>query len=450
MKKLWLLGALALALSSTGLIAQEGLDIKAEVLTGAGVRIGSEHSALPTYPTFYIGNEDLDTRIRISAAKNWETYGFYIQTQFVRNNVSNSMPENAFAGIDWDKVIDGDPDYDPFSSIAVGNALSLRAMYGWFSLADGMARITVGRAGGSWANYGTEDWSSGDALGVRVNVYPIDGLDVGFVLRPTYRTTSLGPVTASNENRLTYALGNTHFGAKYAPDGGLFGVSANVQLRSQFESRGNPANPAFGGGLGMKSRGLKEDITSAENDIRLDQNKQTSTLGVNAWGGVDLSLIDDLTLEVGARFDNLDDFAWSGRAWLNQKVEYDLSPITVGINMNQVLLSGKLMRLEGNGNYGGRTNLILTFEPYVEYELNDTTAVGGSVFFAMAPGWKYGPNQGSQNAMEIEINPYVDKSMGSNLELSAGYIFGWGNGLGISGANSSSTHQIYTTFRWWF
>jgi hypothetical protein len=198
------------------------------------------------------------------------------------------------------------------------------------------------------------------------------------------------------------------------------------------------------------SRGLRRD---GNNDGLPDELK-TNTLGVTAWGGVALNLIDDLDLEIGARFYNLDDFVWSGQIWTNQKVLFDMSPLRVGINMDQVFLSGKMMRpkLASNGdiNFDGPVNMILRFAPNVEFDLDDATTASLEVAFAMAPGWKYLGDE-SSNALSLGFNPEIVRSMGQGFNITAGYDFMWDNQLGIKDVSKNAiSQQIYVMFGWSF
>jgi hypothetical protein len=449
MKKLWPISALAALLAFapiSNLAAQDdsGLNVRMGVETGLNVEFGNEHSGWTQYPEFWVGNGDAVNRAWFSLSMDRGDYGFQFNPEFWVAHRGGGVTSSA----------------RPHNEILLGNT------YGWFNLADGMARISVGKLPALWSNYGTQAWSSATAIGASVEVKPIDGLNVGFVLRPTYRNGDAGPVTGSYENRLTYALGNTFFGARFAPAGGPVGVSAGLQLMSQWEARDD-----FGG-TGLRdtgrswlgslqrdyligfSRGFRADLTNDDNDQLGDWEKQTSTLGVSFWGGVNINVIDDLTLQIGARAYHLDDFAWSGHVWTNQRVRFDLDDaLTVGIDMDQVFLTGKLMRKDfsANSNPGdGPMDIILRFVPMVSFDVSDSTTVGLEIPFAMAPGW----SSESYNALSLTVSPWVSQSMGRGFSIDAGYDFGWDNQLGLPDndlwdyGKNSITNSVWLRFNW--
>jgi hypothetical protein len=404
--------------------------------SGARVQVGNEHSSWTDYPHFRLGDGDGDSGVWLQLSMNRGNYGFQWN------------PEIYYRG-----------------TASGGWARGL--LYGWFTLADDMVRVRAGYFGGLWGNYGTQAWNSADALGIGVEIMPIDGLNLGFVVRPTYRTANVtvddnavGPVVSPfNGNRLTYALGNTFFGARYAPAGGPVGVTVGLQLMSQWEDRDD-----YGGWLrdtgttwlgrfqplylNGESRALRQGTTDDENNAADDWDKTASTLGVSTWVGVNLNVIDGLLLQIGARAYHLDDFAWSGHVWTNQRVSYRLDDaITVGMNMEQIFLTGKMMRndFSATANPGdGPMDIVLRFVPNLSYRISGDTTASLSIPFTMAPGW----SSESYNALALQVAPSITHNLGDGFSIRAAYDFIWNNQLGITDSNNEIMNRVQLTFNW--
>jgi hypothetical protein len=458
MKKLWLLGALALALASANLPAQEDaeLRINAGVQTGFGVQIGNQHTAWEDYPVFTVGNWDRESLAWFQISLNRGTHGFMFNPEF------------------WGMTRHG-------GAVQDSNGIFLSDAYGWFTLADDMVRISLGRfdANSVWHNFGVIDRQYSQGLGMRVEVMPIDGLNVGLFLRPTHRNVSgsIGdPITNGNMNRLSYALANTSFGARFNPAGGLFGLSAGLELRSQWELRrnfgegwfsqhqGRPTsnNPDVVDFLLGRSRPLRNGVT---NDPAPVGNPDLSNLGVSAYFGANLNLIDDLTLQFGVEAINLDDFNWSGQVWTTQRVRFDMDPLMIGMDMQQVFLAGNMSRwnwAEGFDHSGdvshGPMDIIFRFVPHVRFDVTDDTRVQLNLPVTLAPSW----SSENFNAMAFAVEPILTQQMGQGFSIQARYRLEWNNQFGIQdnantnwwtygeGSNSELWNRLNVTFSWNF
>jgi hypothetical protein len=106
------------------------------------------------------------------------------------------------------------------SSVSIPSAPTFRRLYGYIDAANGMIRIAAGRLSGY-------EWATGDAggfntfgnldgaVGMQLQVKPVDGLNVGAFLPFTYGTSS---ALVSSED-ISEALDTMAFGAKYTIKG---------------------------------------------------------------------------------------------------------------------------------------------------------------------------------------------------------------------------------------
>jgi hypothetical protein len=416
------------------------MNIGLTIETGSTVYFGNEHSSIETYPVFSMRN----TRVMFSYSVNRGNYGFSFSPEFrIRNGGSNSTNANNHIFI-------------------TGNV--------WAMLADSNVRVMAGRVGGAWTGWGLmagNDMGAWTSLGLRVEVMPADlvpGLNVGFLLRPSFRIGNYfdpddedRQVSASHWNRLAYALGNTTFGARYAPAGGPVQVAVGAELYSRHEPRisfgqwgiGAIDVPWFGtmqggstGYLWPAARGLQG--TFPETD---PFHGDLSELGVSAWLSSNLILVDNMTIQVGGRAFHLDDFSDSGHVWLNQRVRYALDDaLTVGMDLQQLLLTGNLGRTNfADNDDSGPVDIALKFSPHAFYDISDKMSLGVYVPFSIAPGW----SSESYNALAVAFNPWLSYDLGRGFNIVLDYELNWNNQLGLPGTNSEigNWFTLLFTFR---
>jgi hypothetical protein len=286
---------------------------------------------------------------------------------------------------------------------------------------------------------------------MRVEVMPIDGLNAGVFLRARHS----GSDQPHSSHRLSYALANTSFGARFAPAGGLFGVAAGLELRSQHERAdimaGDPIYdafdwPVFASENGPSVRGTFAGGYGGRPFRAGGGNNDLSTLGVNAYVGTGLNLMDGLQLEIGVNLLRLDDFNYSGTIHLHQRVGFDLDIMNVGLDLHQVLLTGYMSRDFGPAaGDRGPIDFALRFVPNVGVNMGDTD-LSVSIPLTVAPSW----SRENYTGFAFGIEPSVSHQMGAGFSIGAWYRLGYNNQGGVTGANNEIENRLGVDFIWTF
>jgi len=339
MKKL-LFGSI-MALAAIGLISAqqngEGLKISGSISTGLRMDIvgggddwqgkGKDNEGFPDQnksemwaPSFSLWHDDIGNGINLTAEYNKQNYGFKFTSEW------------RFRTVDWRADV-GFPN-----------------VYGWFEVLNGMLRFSAGKVDdGVWQSPGVDDFNYSTGLGLRFEAKPVDGLNVGFFIRPAeeYKNYWDGTLNLAGNNdfghrdvkggeetihsRLVDALLETSFGAKYVSN--MFDVAAGFKLASEATGARttdwNFGHEYFGAGTPNVSNVTSKDVY--DNELK--------GAGFAAYIGFGLNMIENLTLGVGAELANLGAFERLGYVWISQKVEYAMNPFTFGLNAHQKILT---------------------------------------------------------------------------------------------------------------
>jgi hypothetical protein len=267
----------------------------------------------------------------------------------------------------------------------------LRNAFGWFTLMDGLVRVSAGRIDRAmWVAPGAEGWDYSRGLGVRVELTPIDELNVGVFFRPSHRHNDL------RSNDIDRAFLNTSLGMQF--DAGLVNMAAGLELRSETERRryvefmSIPGAAAIGGNLPPGTVG----------GPAFDDNR----VGVSAYLGVGINMIEDLDIGIGVQIANIDDLSRLGTIWVNQSFGFDLAPIAIGLDMHQKFY----------GFYNDMwTRTDLEFIPSAGFTITERTSVSAELPLTL------GLINGTMAAMNVGFEPSITHRIGTGMTLSANY-----------------------------
>ncbi|MDR2398193.1 MAG: hypothetical protein LBD74_05460 [Spirochaetaceae bacterium] len=391
---------LILALSA-GAFAQEeaeqGLKFSGELKTGVQFKTdsaqekaadGKKHDLYDPSIRMYNDDAGAETRLDLNGAFTKDNYGVIFRLR-------------------TDKVISG-------PQVEVNQA------YVWADFLNEVLNIKVGRIDDSaWSSDGDEGFHYSTGYGLRFEVKPIDGLNVGFFLN--------GP---NNDDILT------------AVDNGEEGSDHRVVVDSKFED-GDKDNPywsygdyilageflletAFGAKFesdaffvagGLRIDGKADGLDTGEwyshstrNSVGEDANQ-----GMGAYIGFGLLAIENLTANIEARFNNLGAFSDYGWIWINETVKYAMAPLEFGLVMHQFLFAEKnkfvVVGKTGDESVGPR----LTFKPFVNYALTEKWTVGLNIPVGF---WMTGIVD-----YDIAVQPKVSYKLGENASINGWYKF---------------------------
>ena len=221
MRKMLLVSALAL-LTAVAVFAQNAAPAPAMVFTGAlytGTIAQSYDSATATMGLWDPANQT-GSRFNFQGTYNGSGFGLYFRLREDDNWDQGNSNAKANSG-------------SGTSNLSIPSAPGFRRLYGYIDAANGMVRI----AGGRLAGY---EWATGDAggfntlggldgaVGMQVQVKPMDGLNFGAFLPFTYGTSTIPDKFLT----LNEAVSFLAVGAKYTVkgvgdiEGGYWGAAA--------------------------------------------------------------------------------------------------------------------------------------------------------------------------------------------------------------------------------
>jgi len=181
-----------------GLFAQEGLTVTGSVTTGLWIALSEDD--IPVYADDDDSNDAVHASL--TAAYAAERWGLKIALAAGVPNAPITAP----------------------GSFSFGNA------YGWMKFFDKLLDVKAGLIDDAvWDTGGEYDTNVSNGLGIRVEVTPIDGLNVGAFFNYPKHTAS---DTGSDAGKIGNFLQQTAFGFQY-DTGGFFNVAAALKLYSE-------------------------------------------------------------------------------------------------------------------------------------------------------------------------------------------------------------------------
>ena len=380
MKRILLCGILALAVAGMT-FAQwpDGFSVAGQVRTGlrmdflGGQYYGVGKGLTPIIPedrsSVWMWHDDAGNRAQLDMKFVAENYGFRFIPRF--------------------QMIDN-------------TTMSLPVAYGWFEVMNDMIKVTAGRIDdGVWNSPSPEDRNYSNGVGFRVEVKPIEGLNVGWMIGEDNRTPDTlasFPSGAGKFTRPADLFGTSGFGAKYAND--TFAVAAGLQLYREGTGR-SKAGWGFGG---------RDDPYFFADSIG-DGTVATGKVGTETYLGVEVKPVQGLTVQAGAIMGNLDVVKDYGYIWMNEYLAYDLGSITPRLTLHQKIdmSDTKLFKNPETGDMEA-TPAYMEFVPGVDFTIADNLS---AYFEAPIKIW--------DKVFELGVKPGATYKFGPGLEIGAYY-----------------------------
>jgi hypothetical protein len=291
-----------------GLFAQEAPTFTwtGEFVTGIHVGINEAHDD----PELILANDDGNNRVRLNGAVVGPTYGFNFRLQ-----AANVRADQGFA-------VDITDPTNPGITLTTNRIVTVPFAYGYVTFFDNLLKVTAGQIDPKAWNSGTlinADWSHEGAVRFEFTPSQVDGLNVGFSLKPF---AFVNPKDNANRVSVADALQETEFGFKYT------GLSI-LDLGGAFKLDG-------------------------DGDTAKDMN-------AHLW--VNLKGIPNLTtasLEfVGLNLSDLEDTG-TGEIQLGQRVAYAINALTLQLSAREHIYTNE------------NSDLALWIQPQVTYQINDS------------------------------------------------------------------------------
>jgi hypothetical protein len=287
-----------------------------------------------------------------------------------------------------------------------GFGVNVHNAYGWFSFVDGIIKVSGGIIDdGPWNTGGLEDYNDVKGNGLRLEIIPITGLNIGLVLR--------APVLNLNIKQF---LSETAFGAKYESD--LFWIAAGLILDSTADGIEGPveATPLLGDiGGDTPVPAAFDPVTGLFVPAPLISDADH---GLVFEAGAGVKPIPGLAVSVEAKAFNASKMNLYGYFILDEDVSYKLlsDKLTVGLKSYQYFWGS-----DWSKNLSKNPDTIddplkpyVKLTPYVGYDVLDTVNVGLSATFGF---WK------DVLDLEFALKPAVTYQFAENAKIAAFYNF---------------------------
>jgi hypothetical protein len=393
-----------------GLFAQdEGLTWTGAVKTGLKIVADDGHNGEDIGVNLYSDDAEVPIRLQLNGAYTKDNYGVVFGLRFDPYGL-------------WTYV---NPTADKVEGKLWGAAYNA---YAWASFVNDIIKVSAGRIDdGVWKTGGVENWGiSGD--GLRVEIAPITGLNLGLMLR--------APVTTLTIKQF---LSETAFGAKYESD--LFWVAAGIILDGQAD------------GL----TGVNDDYLA---NVALDYLTGVGTLaadapdsdhGLDFRAGVGVKPLSFLEVSAEARAFNASKFADYGYFVLDEHVAAKLlsDKLTVGLKAWQYFFGsdwGKLVptpaKALGDSDADEALKPYLKLLPYVTYNVSDALEVGLEAGLGL---WK------DVYDLKFNLKPKVTYKIGTGAKIVAFYNFASENfyeDVEVNGRKSDKSNTVQVDFVW--
>jgi hypothetical protein len=359
-----------------GVFAQE-LTWSGIVETGVRVSVPDEGAGRVD---IHNDNDDVVSRARIQATYDADTYG-------------------AKVGIGTD----------------FNNSFGVYNAYAWYNFLGGIINVKGGQIDDAvWNTAGPEDWNLSNDIGVRLEVTPITGLNIGLLL--TNSSTTLDDVASD-------FLLETAFGVSYTSE--IFDVSAALKLDSEADYWSDFSDQTVAAMI-AQYRTTTSDTTSTDDAVKgiIQASGQgpSSDTGVEAIFGFAYKGLPALTAKAEGRVWGLADFSDYGFVWLNEDLAYQiLDPLKVGAVFTE--------------QFFGDSDVAKPYfkvKPYLEYKISDPILVGVEV-----PVWF------QQDAIDLGVGgrPWIKYSFNDDAYIKAFYDLAY-ESPNVGDATTKQTIQI--------
>jgi hypothetical protein len=365
-----------------------------------------------TDPSMRMYNDDAgeETRFDLDGSYTQDNYGVVFR---LRTDTAIS----GYVGVEMG-------DFNPPLPLAMV-PIEVNQAYVWADFLNNMINMKVGKIDDStWKTSGDEGFHYSTGSGLRLEVKPMDGLNLGvFINGPSDNYKSNKEIDGGVVTE-RYLL-ETAFGVKYETE--TFNVAAGLKL----DGKGDGLT-TYESDYGFETTDVgRPDSKPQEYDFDVENSEK----GMGAYVGFGVTPMKGFNANVEARFNNLGGYADYGWIWINETVSYAVTePIEVGLVMHQ--------RLFGEDAFGTATdaNPYLTFKPYVSYALDEKWTVGLDVPLGF---WtdviKY----------DIGVKPKLSYKVGENASINGFYLFDIME-FDHEGSESTTTHTVQIDFIWTF
>lgn len=380
-----LVGFLILALSA-GVFAQEekeqGLKFSGALKTGIQFQATNEEDV---DPSIKMHNDDADkeTRFDLNGAFTKDNYGVVFR---LRTN-----------------------------SVISGVEPIVHQAYVWGDFLNEIINVKVGKIeDAAWNTDGDEDFYYSTGAGLRLEVKPIEGLNVGLFLNGPNGDSIETAISNDPKNAVDgfiFAkefLLETSFGAKYEND--AFYVAGGLRI----DGKADALDKDEDGFYDYFTRDAPEIDPTTPNPTNLEG--EDSNKGLGAYIGFGISAVPKLTAIVEARFNNLGDYNKYGWIWVNETLGYAITEqLEAGLVMHQRLFGDEAVEdYVDSANKPKAASPYLTFKPYVSYGLTDKWTVGLDVPVGIWPDIV---------DYDFGVKPNVSYKLGDNASINAFYLF---------------------------
>jgi hypothetical protein len=372
-----------------GLFAQ-GLEWSGAVKTGMKFLADDEHNGKDITVDMYSDDAEVPIRLQLGGTYTQENYGAKFGARF-----------------------------DPAALTAFGGGVSAKLWgytynaYVWAEFVNDIVKVSAGRIDdGVWGTGGPEDYTiKGD--GLRVEVAPITGLNLGLMLRAPVMSLTIKDF-----------LSETAFGAKYE-GGELFWIAGGLILDSQADG----LQDAF------DSNGITSPTVDAPN------TDSDHGLVFQAGAGVKPGILG-LEVKVEAKANNASKFSDYGYFVLDEDVSIKpLDKLTVGLKAYQTFFGSDWG--EGIAN-GEDLKPLLKFTPYVGYALLDNVKLDLEATIGL---WK------DVYDLDFTLKPKVTYTLGEKAKIVAFYKFNsldFYEDVEIADRKSNKSNTVQIDFIWEF
>ena len=211
--------------------------------------------------------------------------------------------------------------------------------HGWILFAD-MIKVRAGLIDpGVWTTQGPNDWNLSSAAGIRIEVMPIEGLNVGAFLNwGDGRDGRVIPMTIGNFFK------ETTLGFSYS----------------------NPDMMGLYAAIAFKLDGKDDESTMILPDGDDDKNAELIF-------GFGISPMEALTVKLEGHVYRLGEYSDAGFMWLVEDISYQvMEPLKVGLEAQQQIAGDDSVPI--SGDFINKT--YLKFKLYGEYAVNETISAG--------------------------------------------------------------------------
>jgi hypothetical protein len=321
-----------------GAFAQE-LTWNGAVKTGLKIVADDAHNGEDITAEFYSDDAEVPLRLDLNGAYTNNNYGIVFRLR--ADPAGFATPAGGVAGGLWEVA---------------------HQAYGWITFVDEIIKVSAGKIDdGTWKTGGLENYGV-NGTGIRIEIAPITGLNLGIMLR--------APTDVTNTTFKNF-LSETAFGAKYESD--LFWVAGALLLDSTADGL-----EGLGDDLGVKGAG---------NPLgNLPAGAVDSDHGLVFQAGAGVKPIPGLEVSIEGKAYNASKFADYGYFVLDEKVGYKLlsDKLEVGLKSYQYFFGkdwSKGINFSGpgyNADPDASLKPYIELTPYVSYDVLDTLNVGVS------------------------------------------------------------------------